>query len=213
MIAARPTWRGGSGLECGYAEAQMVASRLRPLSPEGDRSAASTGGYCDVWQASKLQAKSQVDRLLIEGYRRLPAVTSHNENTGGCLCGAVRYAVAGGLAPAGYCHCSDCRKFTGSAFSVTVPVATANFRLLTGITRSFTTIAQSGNALTRYFCTECCSPIFGSSSGHPDQVSVTAGSFDDPTSIVPGHQGWLVSRVSWSQIPLGIPDFENGWPS
>ena len=135
-------------------------------------------------------------------------MTSHEDNRGGCLCGSVRYVVAGKLASAGYCHCSDCRKFTGSAFSVTVPVPTAKFKLLAGNTRTFTTIADSGNALTRHFCAECCSPIFGSSSRQPDVVSVTAGSFDDPESIVPGHQGWLASRVSWSEIPPDLPGFD-----
>ena len=137
-------------------------------------------------------------------------MTSQKENTGGCLCGSVRYVVAGALEPAGYCHCSDCRKFTGSAFSVTVPAAVENFRVLSGTTKGFTQIADSGNTLTRYFCIECGSPIFGSSPQHPGRVSVTAGSFDDPTGIVPTHQGWLNTRVAWSQIPPNLPGSTKG---
>ncbi len=137
-------------------------------------------------------------------------MTSQNENSGRCLCGSVRFVVAGKLEPAGYCHCSDCRKFTGSAFSVTVPVAVENFKLLSGKTKGFTQIADSSNELTRYFCAECGSPIFGSSPQHPGRVSVTAGSFDDPTAVVPSHQGWLKARVTWSQIPPSLPGYERG---
>lgn len=137
-------------------------------------------------------------------------MTSQRENTGRCLCGSVRYAVAGKLDPAGYCHCSDCRKFTGSAFSGTVPVAVENFKLLSGETKGYTQIADSGNGLTRYFCTECGSPIFGSSPQHPGHVSVTAGSFDDPTGVVPTHQSWLKARVAWSQISPSLPSSERG---
>ncbi len=39
--------------------------------------------------------------------------------TGGCLCGAVRYEVSGEPYIAGLCHCTKCRKLTGSAFSAT----------------------------------------------------------------------------------------------
>ena len=38
--------------------------------------------------------------------------------TGGCLCGAVRYSVRGEPVHVGRCHCADCRKESGSAFTV-----------------------------------------------------------------------------------------------
>ncbi len=44
------------------------------------------------------------------------------ELKGGCLCGAVRYAVEAEQAAATVCHCRDCQKFTGSAFAALVAV-------------------------------------------------------------------------------------------
>ena len=38
--------------------------------------------------------------------------------TGGCLCGAVWYSVRGEPVYVGSCHCADCRKESGSAFTV-----------------------------------------------------------------------------------------------
>jgi hypothetical protein len=137
-------------------------------------------------------------------------MTSKKQISGSCLCGSVRFAIAGELAPAAYCHCSDCRKCTGSAFNVSVPVETGDFELLSGRTKGFSKIADSGKELTRNFCPECGSPIFTSSPRHPDRVYVKAGTFDDPSLIAPAYQSWLSSSVAWSQIPSGLPAYERG---
>jgi hypothetical protein len=71
--------------------------------------------------------------------------------TGGCFCGSIRFAIVGSLASAAYCHCTDCRKCTGSAFNVSVPVDCENFKLLSGKPKGFTKTAASGNKLTRKF--------------------------------------------------------------
>ena len=112
-------------------------------------------------------------------------MTSRKDIEGGCLCGAIRFAVVGSLAPAAYCHCSDCRKCTGSAFNVSVPVSVDIFNLLSGKPKGFSKTADSGNELTRHFCPECGSPLYTSSPRHPDRVYVKAGSLDDPNVVAP----------------------------
>src|SRR5215467_12737617 len=44
------------------------------------------------------------------------------EIAGGCLCGKVRYSATGEPAFVGVCHCTDCQKFTGSAFAIVIGV-------------------------------------------------------------------------------------------
>src|SRR5438046_712856 len=95
--------------------------------------------------------------------------------TGGCLCGAVRYEYSGGTGPAAYCHCADCRKCTGSAFNVGVRVDARSFRVVRGQPKEFTKAADSGNYLTRHFCSECGSPLYTSSPRHPGSLYVKAG--------------------------------------
>lgn len=51
---------------------------------------------------------------------------------GSCLCGAVAYEIDGELGPIVYCHCSRCRKASGSAFAAVSPVAAADFRIVKG---------------------------------------------------------------------------------
>ena len=129
--------------------------------------------------------------------------------TGGCLCGAVRYSIAGEVGPAGYCHCTDCRRVTGSAFNIAAPVRLADFEI-TGDLGSYAHPAESGTILTRYFCAACGSPIYGASPGHPDVVYVRAGTFDDPDVIRPDRQSWTRSRVDWAEIPATISTFSKG---
>ena len=52
--------------------------------------------------------------------------------TGTCLCGEVGYEITGNLGIFQYCHCSRCRKFTGSAHAANIIVAPDQFRWLKG---------------------------------------------------------------------------------
>jgi hypothetical protein len=128
--------------------------------------------------------------------------------TGGCLCGAVRYEIAGGVGPAGYCHCSDCRRVTGGAFHVGARAAAKDFRVTAGAPAAYTKTSDRGVALTRHFCVGCGSPLFTTSASHAETIFVKAGSLDDPTLVKPAYEIWTASRVSWSRIPDGLPAFE-----
>ncbi len=48
--------------------------------------------------------------------------------TGGCLCGAIRYEITGPPLVAYPCHCTACQRLTGSAFSSAVVVAAETCR-------------------------------------------------------------------------------------
>ena len=129
--------------------------------------------------------------------------------TGRCLCGAVRFECEK-PGPAGYCHCEDCRRCTGSAFNVSVRCGASNFRVLTGELGSFTKRGDSGCELTRHFCQSCGSPLFTSSPRDPSVVYVKAGGLDDPDAVRPALQAWTRSKVTWADIHPKIDSFEKG---
>jgi hypothetical protein len=128
--------------------------------------------------------------------------------TGGCLCGAVRYAYEGDVGAAGYCHCADCRRVSGSAFGISVRVDASQFRIVRGRPRTFTKAGDSGRLVTRAFCGDCGSPLFTLPPERPDVVFIKAGSLDDPTLVKPDRQAWTRSRVSWAEIDPQIATFE-----
>lgn len=130
--------------------------------------------------------------------------------TGRCLCGFIKYTYTGALGPAGYCHCEDCRRCSGSAFGISVRLDRDQFEISTGHVKGFSNRGASGTELTRHFCPECGSPIYTSSPRHPLDVYVKAGTLDDPTVVKPGHQSWVTSAVPWSAIDSSLPIFPRG---
>jgi len=64
--------------------------------------------------------------------------------SGGCCCGGIRYEYEGEVGTAGYCHCEDCRRISGSAFGVSVRVAAKGFRVVRGEMKAFTKAGESG---------------------------------------------------------------------
>ncbi len=77
---------------------------------------------------------------------------------GSCLCRGVRYELSAEPGAFGYCHCTSCRKASGSAHAANAPVDRENFHLLSGreLIRQF----ESSPGKFRVFCTNCGSPLY-----------------------------------------------------
>jgi len=130
--------------------------------------------------------------------------------SGGCLCGYVRYEHAGAPEGANYCHCPDCRRTTGSAFSIGVCARADALRIISGRVKAYTKIADSGNEITREFCPECGSPLFTRSPVHPEFVYIKAGSLDDPVLVKPICQIWTEMAVQWARIDERLTSYPRG---
>lgn len=107
------------------------------------------------------------------------------ERTGGCLCGAVRYVVRGEPTHVGRCHCGDCRKRSGSAFTIYAHWPRNAFELA-GELAEF-----DGDR----FCATC-----GSRIGllEEDVAEINLGSLDEaPFELVPEAELWIKRREPW----------------
>jgi hypothetical protein len=80
------------------------------------------------------------------------------EMTGGCLCGQVRYSANADPAFVGVCHCKNCQKQTGTAFSILVGIPKPAMSIQ-GRVKAFHNTGD-GQPVERNFCPECGSPIF-----------------------------------------------------
>jgi hypothetical protein len=132
--------------------------------------------------------------------------------SGRCLCGSVRYEYTGEPELATYCHCHDCRRATGGAYTVGVLTRAAALRIVSGRVKGYTTTADSGNTITREFCPECGSPLFTRAQAYPNLVWIKAGSLDEPESIKPSYQTWTQCAVPWAYIDENLPSFSKGGP-
>ena len=71
--------------------------------------------------------------------------------SGGCYCGAVRYEVSGESGGSILCHCLDCRKITGSAYSTNAVYPEDGFKVTKGTPKQHTVKGDSGNEITSNF--------------------------------------------------------------
>lgn len=126
---------------------------------------------------------------------------------GSCLCNSVAYEISGNLGIFQYCHCSRCRKFTGSAFASNILVAPKDFKWLRGEKQ----IGRYELADTRHFATTFCrhcgsSLPWAAQSGR--SVVVPAGTLDQDPKIRPMQNIFCASRASWYTKPGNLPEYE-----
>ncbi len=115
---------------------------------------------------------------------------------GGCLCGKVRYSADAEPAFVAVCHCRNCQKQAGTAFSVVVAVPKAALSI-EGALKTFNDQADSGNKLYRRFCPECGSPILSESEARPNSVVIKAGTLDDTSWLEPTMEIFCDSAQRW----------------
>ena len=126
---------------------------------------------------------------------------------GGCLCGAVRYQIAGTLGDAGNCHCSMCRKAHGAAFGTYASVNPEEFRWVSG--GEIVTVYHSSPDGGRCFCPKCGSTLGVVQSGKVGWV--TLGTVDGDPGVVPQAHIFVGSKATWHEITDDLPQFEE-WP-
>ncbi len=126
---------------------------------------------------------------------------------GRCLCGAVEYAVADDFKYMGFCHCSECRKFSGSAFSAMGGVTAASFRVLKGH-ESIAHYNKSKDTVLG-FCRACGSSLYAQKP-QKGMVHLRLGTLDEAPSVKPQFHSYVGSKVPWHHIGDDLPQFEAG---
>jgi len=120
--------------------------------------------------------------------------------SGGCACGAVRYQCSAEPIAMINCHCRDCQRSSGTAFSSVVVVPASAVKILNGQAKYHVVRSESGNQVRRGFCSECGSPLFAESSVRSDILAIKAGSLDDPSWFKPKADIWTASAQSWDYM-------------
>ncbi|MEI9901940.1 MAG: GFA family protein [Hyphomicrobium sp.] len=120
-------------------------------------------------------------------------------HSGGCQCGAVRYALYDEPTDASICHCRMCQKAFGSYFAPLADVKLEAFVLTRGALSKF----RSSAAVERGFCSTCGTPL-SFRYVDEDKIAIALGSLDHPERVPLRRQYGLESRLAW--IPqLDLP--------
>lgn len=132
-----------------------------------------------------------------------------DKRTGSCLCGAVRYQLPWPPKAMVVCHCSDCQKQAGTAFSV-VGVARRDDFSVSGDLQTFSHPGSSGQTVNRKFCGNCGSPVLTDTAAARDQgiIFFKAGTLDKTGDLAPTVHYWTRSAQHWFEIPAGMTCLE-----
>jgi hypothetical protein len=131
-----------------------------------------------------------------------------NVITGGCLCGGVRYEISGPFLRASHCHCSRCRRHSGTAVCTQGRVRREHFRLVAGgdLVRVYAPAAGAVKA----FCSICGSSLFGATWPEGPEVSIRLGTVDQDPGIRPQYHTYVGSKATWDEILDDLPQYAEG---
>lgn len=121
--------------------------------------------------------------------------------TGGCQCGAVRYAFFAPLENCHVCHCRMCQRATGGLFAALAGGTLANFAW----TRGTPSFYASSNLAERAFCEKCGTPLSFKYEYATARMYVTIGSLDHPDQAGIVKQFGVESRLPWVKFCEEIP--------
>jgi hypothetical protein len=122
---------------------------------------------------------------------------------GECYCRAVAYDVADAFEYALNCHCSDCRRATGSAFKPFAGIATDQFSIVRGQEH----LTRYGDEVGHNAHCSLCGSLLYSRVRDGAYVHVTLGTLNDTPSIRPTAHIFVGSKASWHTICDGLPQF------
>jgi hypothetical protein len=125
--------------------------------------------------------------------------------TGSCLCEGVRFEISCELGPVRYCHCSRCRRGTGSAFSANSRVPRAGFSLLQG--EALVSEYEQAPSISRAFCSRCGSPLYARLDAEPESIRLRLGTLREDPGLRPVAHVWVGSMAPWFEISDELPRF------
>ena len=128
--------------------------------------------------------------------------------TGGCFCGAVRYAVTAAPSHPTLCHCADCRRIAGAPAVAWFTVSVAGFHLTDGQPRR----CRSSPRVERQFCGDCGT---GLTYRHDDlaEIDITLCSLDAPERLAPADEIWCSRRLPWMEPGRRRPEYPRARPA
>jgi hypothetical protein len=119
--------------------------------------------------------------------------------SGGCLCGGVRFELTEPAREAGYCHCTRCQKRTGGGSSLQARIDGSTFRLVGG-DELVQCWRHPDGGFEKCFCRECGAHLFGRNEAGT-QMSVRFAAFDGDPGVRPTWRAFTAYAPPWEPVP------------
>ena len=118
-----------------------------------------------------------------------------------CHCGSLSLKCSGEPTKVSMCHCEDCQRRTGSAFSIAAFFERGSVERVSGGATTFTRGSASGHPVAFHFCPNCGTSILWESDRAPETCGIAAGCFADLDFPAPGSSVYEEAMHSWLALP------------
>lgn len=126
--------------------------------------------------------------------------------TGKCLCGKVSIEIAGAISDIIHCHCSLCRKNSGTAYATNGFINTGDFTITSGAENLTQYAFKPGRV--RHFCTACGSPVFSANAQDPTRIRIRLGIIDSEIIERPISHNFVSSKGNWEDLDANLPRYD-----
>ena len=133
--------------------------------------------------------------------------------TGGCACGAIRYATKHAPVFQNHCQCRDCQRRSGTGHGSYLTFPARAEMTITGDATHWEVAGDSGNVKVHAFCPVCGTPVYLRFSAMPELIAVPAGSLDEPGRFAPQVLTYSVRGPAWDAIDPSLQAFERMPPA
>jgi len=130
---------------------------------------------------------------------------------GKCLCGEVQIKIDGDISDIIHCHCSLCRKNSGTAYATNGFINASEFELVSGGNSLSTFSFKPGRK--RHFCSKCGSPVYSSNDQDPTRFRIRLGLLDSDIVERPISHNFVSSKANWEDMDAGLPRYDSFEPS
>jgi hypothetical protein len=131
--------------------------------------------------------------------------------TGRCACGKVRVGISGEAVAVRQCWCRQCQYVSGGGAANNAMFHTGDVHF-EGALGSRSYMADSGNTLTQWFCTECATPVYAQSSARPHLRTMRLVDHAQPHDLAPRVAIWTSMAPPWACIDPKLERYEEQAP-
>ncbi|WP_434362168.1 GFA family protein [Parasalinivibrio latis] len=129
---------------------------------------------------------------------------------GSCLCGSIQFTIKGGVTDIIHCHCSLCRKASGSTYATNGFIKAEDFSLTDS--DNTLTFYEGSEGKRKYFCKKCGAPIYSANAQSPERYRLRLGALDSDISERPISHNFVTSKANWEDLDAELPRYEKYEP-
>ena len=130
---------------------------------------------------------------------------------GKCLCGEVEIRIDGDISDIIHCHCSLCRKNSGTAFATNGFINASDFEILSGAENLSTFTFKHGRH--GHFCRHSGSPVYSANEQDPARYRIRLGILDSDITERPISHNFVSSKANWEELDAALPRYDSFEPT